>query len=154
MGVKLVLLTQLNPTSPGWIYFEQHSPRNSGNGTLQPYSSKCAMSTSIQWPLVKSRCQSSSPVGDNAISIAGPHSRTGELPSGYERRWEGCKFQMKEDLQRHRNKIWNYKYDVFSQIYRFYLSIYLNQLIIVWCYHKLVYIKSFIYVLEPESRFK
>lgn len=136
-----------HPSNWGCIYFEQHVPRNSWNGSVRSFSSKCVMSASIQWPLVKRGHQLSSPEGDNAISITRPCWSLGQLLSGCCVGKGGCIFQMKV-WARHSNKfgLSVAKYDVFPQIYRFCLS-YLNYLIIDWWCQKLLYIELLTYVL-------
>lgn len=101
-----VLLSQLKSAS--WrLYFEQRIPRNSWSGAFSSFSSKCAMSTSIQWPLIRRGRQLSSPEADSATSVTGPHSSPRYLPEGIVGRREGCVFQMKAAQQGCRGNICN-----------------------------------------------
>lgn len=148
--MEWVLLTQLNPTSRGWVYFEQHIPKDSWSGISDhfPVNVLCQHQSTDHW----SREDASlPPLKETRPSPFQSHVQGQNCQVGTEgvREEEGCRFQVKEARQGYRDKfgianryMWRFLPN------GFYLGNYLNYSITDRWYQKSVYTEPLTYVLD------
>ena len=163
--MEWILLTQLNSTRRGWVYFEQHIPKNSWGGISDhfPVNVLCQHQSTDHWsredasllPLKETR---PSPFQSH---IQGQNCQVGGGGGGVV---VGVQISSERGLARIQRQIWNYKqlYVTLSFRYGFYWGNYLNYLItdqgyqcilshllMFWKYNpNSVYTEPLTYVLE------
>ena len=103
--MEWVLLTQLNPTRRGWVYFEQHIPKNSWSGISDhfPVNVLSQHQSTDHW----SREDASLlPLKETRPSPFQSHVQGQNCQVGGEgvREEEGCRFQVKEVWQGYKDK--------------------------------------------------